>query len=131
MKTGKKSGKKAGQKYSSKDSIQWTSSHQSVLNEMIDFLQSPEVIAYPNFDLPFFMMCDASNKGLGAVLYQNQNGVDRVISFASRTLTEAEKNYHLHSGKLELLALKWAVTERFLDYLHYGPPSKYSPIITH
>ena len=40
----------------------------------------------------------------------------------SRTLTPAEKDYHLHSGKLELLALKWAITERFSDYLNYGPP---------
>ena len=67
-------------------------------------------------------MCDASQEGLSAVLYQNQEGVDRVISFASRTLTEAEKNYHWHSGKVEFLALKWAVTERFADYLRCGPP---------
>ena len=89
---------------------------------MIDHLKSPEVIAYPDFELPFFMTCDASNKGLGAVLYQKQQGVNRVISFASRTLSETEKNYHLHSGKLEFLCLKWAVTERFSDYLRYGPP---------
>ena len=64
---------------------------------MIDYLMSPEVIAFPDFDKPFFINCDASNHGLGAVLYQNQNGVDRVISFASRTLSDAERNYHLHS----------------------------------
>ena len=56
------------------------------------------------------------------MLYQTQDGVDRVISYASRTLNEAEKNYHMHSGKLEFLGLKWAVTERFADYLRYGPP---------
>ena len=67
------------------------------------------------------MTCDASNYGLGAVLYQNQDGVDRVISYASRTLTDAEKNYNLHSGKLEFLALKWAITERFADHLRYCP----------
>ena len=66
------------------------------------------------------MTCDASDKGLGAVLYQKQNGVNRVISFASRTLTDAERQYH--SGKLEFLALKWSVTERFSDFLKYGPP---------
>ena len=44
------------------------------------------------------------------------------MSFASRTLTDSECNYHLHSGKLEFLALKWAVTQRFADYLSYGPP---------
>ena len=48
--------------------------------------------------------------------------VNRVISYASRTLSDAEKNYHLHSGELEFLALKWAITDRFSDYLRYGPP---------
>lgn len=45
----------------------------------------------------------------------------RVIGYGSRTLTSAEKNYHLHSGKLEFLALKWAVCEQFWDYLYYAP----------
>ena len=76
-------------------------------------------MAYPDFNLPFFITTDASNQGLGSVLYQTQGGVDRVISYASRTLSEAERNYHMHSGKLEFLGLKWAVTERFSDYLRY------------
>ncbi|CAB4045020.1 Hypothetical predicted protein, partial [Paramuricea clavata] len=58
-------------------------------------------------------------EGLGAVLYQEQNGILRVIAYASRALSPSEKNYHLHSGKLEFLALKWAVTEHFRDYLYY------------
>ena len=64
---------------------------------------------------------DASESGLGAVLYQQQNDVLRVIAYGSRTLTTAEKNYHLHSGKLEFLALKWAICEQFRDYLYYAP----------
>ncbi|KAI3358208.1 hypothetical protein L3Q82_003205 [Scortum barcoo] len=64
---------------------------------------------------------DASEEGLGAVLYQRQNGSLRVIAYGSRTLTAAERNYKLHSGKLEFLALKWAVTERFRDYLFHAP----------
>lgn len=42
-----------------------------------------------------------------------------VVAYASRTLTPAEKNYH--SGKLEFLALKWAISERFRNYLFYAP----------
>ena len=45
----------------------------------------------------------------------------RVISYASRTLSPAEKNYYLHSGKLEFLALKWSITEKFNDFLYYAP----------
>ena len=44
-----------------------------------------------------------------------------MVSYASRTLSPAEKNYYLHSGKLEFLALKWSITERFQDYLYYAP----------
>ena len=113
--------KRKGQRYDSRERVEWTKECQEVVDRLIDHLQSSEVIAYPDWDLPFFLNCDASNLGLGAVLYQNQNGVDRVISYASRTLSESEKNYNFHSGKLEFLALYWAVTERFSDYLRYGP----------
>uniref|UniRef100_A0A8C5PEK4 Gypsy retrotransposon integrase-like protein 1 n=1 Tax=Leptobrachium leishanense TaxID=445787 RepID=A0A8C5PEK4_9ANUR len=43
-----------------------------------------------------------------------------VIAYGSRTLTPPEKNYHMHSGKLEFLALKWAICERFRDYLYHA-----------
>ncbi len=45
----------------------------------------------------------------------------RVIGYGFRTLTPAEKNYHFYSGKLEFLALKWAICEQFRDYLYYAP----------
>ena len=62
---------------------------------------------------------DASTVGLGAVLYQKQeDGKDRVIAYASHTLNRAEQNYDAH--KLEFLALKWAVTDRFREYLYGG-----------
>ena len=57
--------------------------------------------------------------GWGAVLYQLQeDGIERVIGFASRALNKAERNYDAH--RLEFLALKWAVTEKFHEYLYGG-----------
>ena len=44
-----------------------------------------------------------------------------VIVYVSRTLSPAEKNYHLHSSKLELLTLKWEVCDYFKDYLYCAP----------
>ena len=73
----------------------------------------------PDYIQPFMLNCDASEKGLGAVLYEHRDGKPRVVSYWSRTLNDAERNYHLHSGKLEFLCLKWAVTEKFADYLGY------------
>ena len=77
-------------------------------------------MAYPNFNDSFILHTDASEMGSGAVLYQRQNGQLRVIAYGSRTLTPVEKNYHLHLGKLEFLALKLVVCEQFWDYLYYA-----------
>ena len=101
--------------------VSWTSTHQSVLEELIECLVSAPVMAYPDPHTPYVLHTDASENGLGAVLYQEQDDVLRVIAYGSRTLTPAEKNYHLHSGKLEFLALKWAICEQFRDYLYYSP----------
>ena len=117
----KKGGKDGKPQLDSRIKIPWSNEHQKIVNEIVAYLGSPEVIAYPDFHFPFVIHCDASQKGLGAVLYQKQGEKMRVISFASRTLTPAEKNYHLHSGKLEFLALKWAITVKFSDYLLNGP----------
>ena len=101
--------------------ILWAEEHQNILDTLINKLVSPPVMAYPNFTDPFILHTDASETGLGAVLYQRQKGTLRVIAYGSRTLSPAEKNYHLHSGKLEFLALKWSVCEQFRDYLYYAP----------
>ena len=81
------------------------------MKSVLNYQQSLEVISYPEFNLPFVTHCDTLQTRLGAVLYQNQMKNLNVISFASRTVTPAVKNYHLHSGKLEFLALKWAVKD--------------------
>ena len=61
-----------------------------------------------------------SEKVLGAVLYQEMDGIMNVLINASITLILAEKKYHLNSGKLIFLALKWSVTEKLQDYLYYA-----------
>ena len=78
------------------------------------------VLALTNYTKPFLLETDASKHGLGAVLSQKQ--MDRryhPVAFGSRALAPHEKNYH--STKLEFLALKWAVTEHFKEYLPYQP----------
>ena len=117
----KAKGFKKNKQILSKQLIEWTAVHKSALDRLIDCLVSPPVLAYSEFDKPYILHTDASQLGLGAVSYQEQNGVNRVISYASRTLTPSEKNYHLHSGKLEFLALTWAICDEFRDLLYYAP----------
>ena len=70
------------------------------------------MLAYADYKKSFQLNTDASELGLGSVLYQRQeDGTFHVIAYASRSLSKTEKNYSAH--KLEVLALKWAVMERF------------------
>ena len=78
-------------------------------------LQAP-ILSFPDFNKPFLLEMDASGRGLGAVLSQKQaDGRYHPIAYASRVMNETEQRYH--SNKQEFLALKWAVTEQFQEYL--------------
>ena len=89
----------------SKQSIIWKAFQEKVLDKVINYLKFPDIISNLHFTHPFIIHCDASEKVLGAVLYQKLKGKIKIISFVSLTLSPVEKYNHLQSGKLELLAL--------------------------
>ena len=101
--------------------IEWTDEQQEALEEIVERLANLPVLAYPDCSQPFVLHTDASRDGLNAILYQVQDGKMCVTGYASRTLSPAEKGYHLHSGKLEFFALQWSMCDHFHDYLYYAP----------
>ena len=110
------SGENAKKKHSKVD---WTDECQTAFELLKETCTNTPVLAYANYKKPFRLNTDASEKGLGAVLYQLQDDETfRVIAYASRTLSKSERNYDAH--KLEFLALKWSVTQRFHEYLYGG-----------
>lgn len=94
----------------------WNEEQQQAFDTLKYLLTHPPVLGYIQYGLPFELHVDASGNGLGAVLYQEQNGQKKVISYASRGLTKTERNYS--AFKLEFLALKWAITDKFKEYLY-------------
>lgn len=81
-------------------------------------LTTSPVLAYADFSIPFVLEVDASHGGLCAVLPQVQEGKLRPIAYASRGLRPTEWNMVNYSSmKLEFLAHKWAMTEKFREYL--------------
>ena len=78
------------------------------------------VLAFADFEKPFLLETNASSLGLGAMLSQKQDdGKFHPVAYASWKLKGGEGKYH--SSKLEFLALKWAVTDQFKEYLQYKP----------
>ncbi|XP_060719718.1 retrovirus-related Pol polyprotein from transposon 412 [Tachysurus vachellii] len=95
----------------------WTESCQRSFEALKGKLTTAPVLAYADFSLPFVLEVDASYSGLGAVLSQEQGGKVRPIAYASRSLRPTERNMSNYSSmKLEFLALKWAMTEKFREY---------------
>ena len=99
----------------------WTEDCQQAFDALKLALTSAPVLGFADYRLPFIVETDASDKGLGAVLSQKQEGRHRIIAYASRGLRGAERNDTNYSSmKLETLALKWAITDKFRDYLLGG-----------
>ena len=75
------------------------------------------ILAYVDFTRPLKLHTDACGSDLGAVFYQTyDDGMDAVITDTSRSLTKAKSHYPIH--KLEFFTLKWAVVEKFYNYLY-------------
>ena len=82
-------------------------------------MNSP-VLAFVNYTKDILLKMDASKEGLGTVISQKQaDGWFHPVAYGSWGLMTHEKNYH--STELEFLALKWAITEHFKEYLLYQP----------
>ncbi len=94
----------------------WTDSCTEAFCKIIDCLTHAPVLAFADPTRPYVLHVDASLKGLGAVLNQVYPEGLRPVAFASRGLNAAEQKYHIH--QLEFLSLKWAVVEKFHDYLY-------------
>ena len=78
------------------------------------------ILAFTDYTKLFLFETDAPKDGLGTALLQKQaDGWYHPVNYGSTGLMPREKNYH--STKLELLLLKWAVTEHFKEYLPYQP----------
>ncbi|GKB64384.1 reverse transcriptase domain-containing protein, partial [Tanacetum coccineum] len=75
--------------------------------------EAPILIA-PDWDLPFELMCDASDFAIGAVLGQRKNKHFQPIHYASKTMSEAQAPYT--ATEKELLAVVYAF-EKFQSYL--------------
>ncbi|XP_057747186.1 uncharacterized protein LOC130966405 [Arachis stenosperma] len=77
-------------------------------------LSSAPIIAPPDWNLPFELMCDASDLAIGAVLGQSKDNLVHVIYYASKVLNDSQRNYT--TTEKELLAIVFAF-DKFRSYL--------------
>jgi transposase InsO family protein len=81
----------------------WSEDAQWSFDRLKSLLTSPPILAMPNDSGEFVLDTDACDNAIGAVLSQRQDGVERVIAYASRSLDRRECNYCV--TRKELLAV--------------------------
>lgn len=93
----------------------WDENCQIAFDTLKQALTEAPILAYPDFTLPFDLYVDASVEGIGMVLGQRQEGKERVIDYAGRSLNPAKRNYSVteHKGLAVVDGIK-----RFQSYLY-------------
>ena len=91
----------------------WGPAQEDSFNKLKECLVSAPVLAMPRDDGEYILDTDACDIGLGAVLSQVQDGIERPIAYASRSLNKQEKNYC--TTRKELLAVVYGLKQ----YKHY------------
>lgn len=92
----------------------WLSEHQKSFDSLKHLIGNIDCLGYFDPTDHTILVTDASGVGLGAVLVQIHQGRTRIISYASRSLSETEQRYP--PIEKEALAIVWGV-ERFKVYL--------------
>ncbi|EIE78251.1 hypothetical protein RO3G_02955 [Rhizopus delemar RA 99-880] len=92
----------------------WNSKHQTCFDNLKKVLLEGTILAYPDLNRPFCVATDASNVGVGVVLYQVIDGKMKYISMMAKSLSKSERNYS--ATKRELLAVVYAL-KKFHKYL--------------
>ena len=85
----------------------WEKECQESFEELKSHLTTAPIVRAPNWQLPFEVMCDASDLAIGAVLGRREDGKPHVVYYVSKTLNEAQRNYT--TTEKELLAVVYAL----------------------
>jgi len=92
----------------------WTEECQTAFDTLKQALSSPPVLTLPNDTDTFILDTDAAEGNIGCVLSQMQNGQERVVAYAGRTLNRNEQNYCVTRKKLLAIV---HFTKHFRQYL--------------
>lgn len=99
--------------------FEWNQKRQNAFEELKNQLATAPILSCPDFTHTFYLQTDASDVGLGVVLFQRTEEGEKVVAYASRTLNKAEKNYT--TTEKECLGVVWGIQKMkaYLEGYHF------------
>jgi hypothetical protein len=101
-----------------KKPFRWTDAAQKAFDDLKTAIDQPLLLHRPDASREYVLQTDASGLGVAAVLYQEEEGQRKIISYASARLNDAQRRYHINEQ--ECLAVVFAV-KRYRPYLEDKP----------
>ena len=98
--------------------LSWSQACEAAFDKLKTMLVSPPIMRSPNWNLPFEIMCNASDYAIGAVIGQREDKKAYVIYYASKTLDFAQANYT--TTEKEFLVVVFPL-EKFKSYIVRSP----------
>jgi hypothetical protein len=110
------------------NTVAWGQDHENAFTKVKEILSSEPILKLPDVKKDFMLQTDASDRGIGACLFQEHEGVMHPVLYASKKLLDRERNYSV--GEREALAIVWAVQKfhRFLYGRHFVLESDHRPL---
>ena len=103
--------------------FEWSQACEAAFDKPKTMLVSPPIMRSPNWDLPFEIMCDASDYAIRAVLGKREDKKAFAIYYASKTLDSAQSNYK--TTEKEFLVVVFAL-EKFRSYIAGSPVTTFT-----
>lgn len=97
----------------------WDESCQKAFDGLKQCFISAPLLSYPNSTDPFILYTDASLVGIGGALSQVQNGEEKVIAYAIKTLSKTQQNYCVTHRELLAVVEMWKQFKHFLLGRHF------------
>ena len=95
--------------------VKWDDPQEQAFESLKRSLTSSPILGLPDFQKPFILRTDASDKGIGAILLQERDGEKFPIAYGSKKLLPREQNYSVIER--ECLAIVWGIM-KFQSYLY-------------
>ena len=110
------------------NNVQWGPSQERAYQTIRDLLSKDPVLRLPDPTKEWVLRTDASDDGIGAVLMQEHEGKLFPVSYASKKLSRAERNYS--TIEKECLAIIWGIRkfERYLQGVKFVIQTDHRPL---
>ena len=103
----------------------WGKEEQEAFETLRDYLTSSHIMAYPDFEKPFWVKSDASEGSVGYVLTQFHDKREKVIAYGSKKLTDTQRRYSTYDREF------FGVLTAVRTYSHYLRHTKFFVVTDH